>query len=82
MMTSQFLFVSADRFKIIKRHLTSKVITATHIGGGTRWWLVRVTLQRYSQSRRTACRRTERGLELVLYGGSPLTFFRSSGNGR
>ena len=28
-------------------------------------------LQRYSQSRRTACQRTERGLEVVLYGGSP-----------
>ena len=40
------------------------------------------TLQRYSQSRRTACRCTERGLEVVLYGGSPLTFFRSAGNGR
>ena len=37
-------------------------------------------LQRYSQSRWTACRHTERGLEVVLYGGSPLTFFRSAGN--
>ena len=39
-------------------------------------------LQRYSQSRRTACRRTEGGLEVILYGSSPLTFFRSAGNGR
>ena len=39
-------------------------------------------LQRYSQSRRTGCRRTERGLEVVLYGSSPLTFFHSAGNVR
>ena len=30
-----------------------------------------VNLQRYSQSRRTACRRTEWSLEVVLYSGSP-----------
>ena len=34
-------------------------------------------LQRYSQSRRTACRRTERGLEGVLYGGF-LWYFRNN----
>ena len=64
--------------------LVSTCVKTNSLGDVTRRrYLYRVVaLQRYSQSRRTACRRTERGLEVVLYGGSPLTFFRSAGNGR